>query len=148
VIGGCLGYALAGHQKLVSYKLLNITGILYGILGIVVLAEFVAKSDALKNFMVYWVAGVLLWAHSVIPLGALVGAAIAHASPSAAVVEKFFAAFFSYSLLILGFLDFTVVNPKLKLFTVLGTRTQVFGLILLLSGLVAQLIAALQDFNG
>lgn len=148
VIGCFLGYTLAGYQKLVPYKLLNIIGILYGLLGIVVLAEFVTKSDALKSFMVHWVAGLLLWAHSIIPLGALVGAGIAHALPSATVVAKFFASFFAYSLLILGFLDFAVFNPKFKPFTVLATRTQVFGLILLLSGMVVQLIAALQDFNG
>ena len=146
-MGGWLGYTLAGHQNLISYKLLNITGIVYGLLGIVVLSEFVAKSDVLKSFLIHWVAGLLLWAHSIIPLGALVGAVIAHASPSASIVAKFFASFFAYSLLILGVLDFAVFNPKFKPLMAHATRTQVFGLILLLSGLVVQLIAALQDFN-
>jgi len=146
--GTFLGYVLAGYEKLVPYKLLNIIGIVYGLLGIVVLAEFVTKSEVMKAFMVHWVAGILLWAHTIIPLGILVGTGVGHSLPSAGITAKFFVSFFVYSLLVLGFLESAVLNPKFKKFQVLATRTQVFGLILLLSGIVAQLIAALQDFNA
>ena len=148
LVGACLGYVLSGYEKLVPYKLLNIIGIVYGLLGIVVLAEFVTKSESLKAFMVHWVAGLLLWAHTIIPLGVLVGAGIGHSLPSAAVTAKFFVLFFLYSLLVLAFLESAVFNPKFKKFQLLATRTQIFGLILLLSGVVAQLVAALQDFNA
>lgn len=147
-IGVSTGYMLAGHQKLVQYKLLNVIGIFYGLFGIVVLSEFVIRNDALKHFVVHWVAGLLLWAHSIIPLGAIVGAGFAQTLPSSALIAKFFASFFAYSLLVLAFLDFSVFNPKVKAFQTLATRTQVFGLILLISGGVVQLTAALQDLNG
>lgn len=147
-LGAWLGYVLAGYDKLVPYKLLNIIGIMYSLFGIVVLAEFVTKSEPLKAFMVHWVAGLLLWAHSVVPLGVLMGTGIGHALPSAALTAKFFVSFFAYSMVVLAVLESAVFNPKFKQFQVLATRTQAFGLILLISGVVAQLVAALQDFNA
>lgn len=81
LLGVWLGYVLAGYEKLAPYKLLNIIGIVYGLLGIVVLAEFVTKSESIKAFMVNWVAGLLLWAHTIIPLGAIAGAGLGHSLP-------------------------------------------------------------------
>lgn len=60
-VGATMGYGLAGHERLMPYKLLNIAGIIYGLIGVLVLSEMVAKSDSLKKFMVHWVAGVLIW---------------------------------------------------------------------------------------
>jgi hypothetical protein len=51
-----------------------------------------------------------------------------------------------YSLLVLIALDAVVANPRFKRFQVLSTRTQNFGLILLLSGAALQLVVAVQDF--
>lgn len=147
-VGVSMGYALAGHEKLIPYKLLNIAGIVYGLIGVLVLSEMVAKSDAMKAFMVHWVAGVLLWAHTVIPIGALIGAGLGHALPSAAITAKFFMSFLGYSIVVLGVVEAVVFFPRLRRFQGLASRTQAFGLILLITGLVAQLIAALQDFNG
>jgi hypothetical protein len=50
--GACLGYFLAGDEKLPPYKPLSFIGITHGFLGIVVLAEFVAKRESLKSFVV------------------------------------------------------------------------------------------------
>ncbi|MGT2457795.1 hypothetical protein ACU4GI_33375 [Cupriavidus basilensis] len=147
-VGASMGYALAGHERLMPYKLLNIAGIIYGLVGVLVLSEMVAKSDSLKKFMVHWVAGVLIWAHTVIPIGALIGAGVGHALPSAAITAKFFVSFFAYSIFVLGVVDSVVFFPRMKRFQALASRTQAFGLILLITGLVVQLIAALQDFNG
>jgi hypothetical protein len=148
VLGAWLGYALAAYERLVPYKLLNIIGIVYGLLGIVVLAEFVMKSEPLKEFMVHWVAGLLLWAHTIVPFGVVIGAGVGHTLPSAGVTAKFFVSFFVYSLGVLALLESAVFNPRAARPQPLATRTHAFGLILLLSGVVAQLVAALQDFNG
>ncbi|CAN7780834.1 hypothetical protein LJR296_007990 [Cupriavidus necator] len=149
-VGASMGYALAGHQRLIPYKLLNIAGIIYGLVGVLVLSEMVAKSDPLKKFMVHWVAGGLIWAHTVIPIGALIGAGVGHALslPSAAITAKFFVSFFFYSIFVLGVVDSVVFFPRMKRFQGPASRTQAFGLILLITGLVVQLLAALQDFNG
>jgi len=144
--GVAIGYVLAGHERLAPFKLLNIIGISYGLLGLIVLSELIARVETLQRFIVYWVAGVLLWAHSLVPLGAVIGAAVGWALPSSAVVAKFFGTFLVYSLLVLASLDAFVTYPQDKRLQAFALRTQVFGLILLITGAVAQLIAAIQDF--
>ncbi|WP_207002624.1 hypothetical protein [Trinickia mobilis] len=147
-VGATLGYVLSGYQRLFPYKLLNIAGIVYGLVGVVVLSEMVAQSDHLKKFMIRWVGGVLIWAHTIVPIGALVGAGLGYDRPSAAITAKFSLSFFAYSVLVLTVVDFAVVSPQAERRRPLSSRTQAFGLILLVSGLVVQLIAAVQDFNG
>jgi hypothetical protein len=126
---------------------LNIAAIIYGLIGVLVLSGMVAKSDAMKAFMVHWVAGVLIWAHAVTPIGALIGASIGHTLPSAAITVKFFMSFLCYSVVVLGVVESVVFFPRLRRFQALTSRTQAFGLILLITGLVVQLNAALQNFN-
>jgi hypothetical protein len=146
-LGIFVGFSLAGYQKLAPYKLLNIVGIVYGLLGLIVLSELVATSERVKFFMVHWVAATVLWASSVVPLGGLIGATIGHSLPSSEVTGKFFGTFFAYSLAVLTLLEIAVVNPKPKRLALLTTRHQLFGLLLLLSGAIAQLVAAVQDLN-
>lgn len=145
VAGVFLGQALAAHPKLETFKLLNIVGLTYDLLGIVVLAEVVAQSERLKAFMVKWVAGFLSWAQSVVPLGALVGAWVASASPSSSVATGFFASFWAYSILILAVIDSTVFFPRLQRLQDLSLRARTFGLLLLLTGVVIQIVAAFKD---
>lgn len=100
--------------------------------------------------MVRWVAAAIAWAHSIIPMGALAGTALGYQLPSAAITAKLFVALFAYSTLPLLFVEMAVLNPKLKAFAAqsLATRNQIFGLTLLITGILAQLITALLDFNG
>lgn len=70
--GGWAGFALSCLPKIAPHKLLNIVGILYGLLGVIVLAEIVVKSEALKRVMVTYVAGYALWASMLIPLGMII----------------------------------------------------------------------------
>lgn len=145
VTGVFLGQALAAHSKLETFKLLNIVGLTYDLLGIVVLAEVVAQSKRLKAFMVKWVAGFLLWAQSVVPFGAFFGAWVANASPSSSVATGFFASFWAYSILILAVIDSTVFFPRLQRLQDLSLRARTFGLLLLLTGVVIQIVAAFKD---
>jgi hypothetical protein len=146
-IGTVLGYGLSSLPHLVSFKLLNIFGILYGLLGIAVLAEFVVKNDRLKRFIVYRLAGVVLWSSTILPFGVLLGSGIAHMrnEPSAGVAAAAAVSFFCWSILPLGFLDAKVWNPASGKVPDLHGRTQIFGLWLLVCGAVAQLFAAIWD---
>lgn len=144
-IGAFVGLELASIPKLVPYKLLNLVGIVYGLLGLLVLSELVAPTERIKAFLVHWVAGGVLWASTVIPLGGLIGAAVGHELPSAGSAGKFFGTFLAYSLGVLTLLEVTVVNPEAKWLRFVATRHQFFGLVLLLSSAVAQLAAAFQD---
>ena len=146
--GVWLGLELAALPRLATYKLLNVVGTVYGLLGLVVLSELVAANDRVKEFMVMWVSGAVLWATSVVPLGGLVGTVIGHSLPSASQAGKFFGTFFAYSLLVLVFLEHAVTLPTNLLSLNLTKRHQLLGLLLLLSGALAQVVAALQDLNA
>lgn len=147
LVGGWLGFELATLTNLPTFKLLNIAGVIYGLLGLIVLSELLSTDDRIKDFMVRWIAGAVLWATSVIPLGGLAGAAIGHAHPSATTAGKFFGTFFSYSLLVLLLLDVTVASAKPLFKLSLVKRHQLLGFLLLVSGAVAQLLAAVQDLR-
>lgn len=147
LVGGWLGPALSRLPKLAPYKLLNIAGIVYGLLGVVVLAELVMKSDALKRFMVTYVAGTILWASMVVPIGMLFGAGIAYAfgQPSAAPAATWSLSFVVWSLLPLSAVDATVVAPTRLIKIDLHGRHQILGLALILGGGLLQLAAAVVD---
>ncbi len=145
VAGVFLGQALAAHPSLETFKLLNIVGLIYDFLGIAVLSEVVAQSERLKAFMVKWVAGFLLWAQSVVPLGALIGAWAANASPSSSVVTGFFGSFWAYSIFILAAIDSRVFYPRFERLQSLSLRARTFGLLLLITGVVIQIVAAFKD---
>jgi hypothetical protein len=88
-VGCAIAVSLAHHPKLESFKLLNIAGLSYDFLGLVVLSEMVASSDRWKNFVVRWVAGLILWGQTVVPLGAAMGAWISGSTSSAHTVNFF-----------------------------------------------------------
>jgi hypothetical protein len=87
----------------------------------------------------------LLWAQSVIPLAAAAGASIATNAPSSSKASAFFIGLFGYSLIPLALLDHTVFYPSRFDLADKTQRTRRFGLLLLISGVLVQLVAAFQD---
>lgn len=128
-------------------ELLNIASILYGLLGVVVLSELVVKNDALKRIMVTYVAGAVLWASMVVPLGMLLGAGLAYAAgqSSAAATAGWSVSFVFGSMLPLSAVDATVVAPTRLIKIDVHGRHQILGLALLLGGGTLQLAAAVFD---
>lgn len=145
VLGATTGYRLSSFPRLEVYKLVNIAGLLYDLLGVLVLSELVASSLKWKRIFVDTVAPAVLWLHMVFPLGALLGAflagVLAH-SPSWGTVAKFGVGFWSYSIIPLSLLEMTVAFPPFTALKGLESRWRRFGLYLLLSGVGLQLIAA------
>jgi len=147
-LGVAIGYVLSGYTHLETFKLLNIIGLFYDLLGIVVLSEIVSNRTVVKVFFVKWVSGSLIWAQTVIPLGALMGTGLGYSLPSSGVAAKFFGSFFAYSVLILGLIEATVFVPQRRSFQNLETRSHMFGLILLVTGVLIQIVAAFKDLNS
>lgn len=145
--GACVGFALSRLPRIAPYKLLNIAGIVYGLLGVVVLAEMVVKSDALKKIMVTYVAVGALWASTLIPLGMFIGAVVAYVAghPSAAATAGWSLSFVFGSVLPLSVVDATVVSPTRLINIDLHGRHQNLGLALLVGGGTLQLVAAIVD---
>jgi hypothetical protein len=81
----------------------------------------------------------------VVPLGAAAGAWLAAEATSGAKAASFFVALFVYSMLPLAVLDATVFYPRLPSLQGYAQRVRRFGLFLLVSGVVVQLVAAFQD---
>jgi hypothetical protein len=144
--GLLLGRAVASYPKLETFKLLNIVGITYELLGLLVLSEIVSNSERWKSLVVHWLAGLLLWAQSVVPLGAALGAWASGDAPSSTKAAAFFGSLWMYSLLPLAVLDATVFYPRMLARQDMTKRTRRFGLMLLVSGAIVQLLAAFQDF--
>lgn len=96
-----------------------------------------------------FLAPAVLWFNSVIPLGVFMGAGVRMQKPSAGIIAKFSVGFFPYSLIPLALLNEFVVFPILPFVKRdVETRWRWFGLLLLLSGIAVQLIAALLAIGG
>ena len=143
--GVYMGVALSKLPKLEAFKLLNVLGLTLDLLALLVLSEFVLSSERWKSFVVEWVAGVLLWGQTVVPLGAAFGAEFLAAGPSTSRAAGFFFTLFAYSLLPLAVLDHAVFYPSRFSVADKTQRTRRFGLLLLVSGVLVQLVAAFQD---
>jgi hypothetical protein len=95
------------------------------------------------------IAPAVLWFQTVFPLGALIGggsALIFGHKPSATAVAKFGLLFWSYSIIPVFLLDEFVAFPRLASKKI-ESRWRWFGLLLLLSGVMLQLFAAVQSLS-
>lgn len=143
LVGVYLGWLLASRPLFSIPAILNVTGIVYSMVAVVVLYETVAQSDMFKKVIVSHIAPFFLWAQSVIPLGVTGSWILIRKLPHGDQISAFGFSFFLYSVLPLVFLDATVTFPRVSKLTSLEGRHRRFGLFLLLSGLGMQLIAAI-----
>ena len=95
-------------------------------------------------------APVILWLHTLVPLGAFIGGGVAaglkHGSWGGE-VSRFAIAFWAYSLIPLSILDAWVVFPRISTFKTLESRWRYWGLYLLGAGVGLQLASALLGFT-
>jgi hypothetical protein len=149
-IGIGIAFPLSALNKLETYKLLNVVGIVYGLLGVVVLSEFVTQNERWRLVVVNVVSGLAIWSHAALPFGTISASGIMYLMeptkfPSSLIVAKSFASFFVYAMLPTSLVDFFVFAPTFNRFKDPLIRTRVFGLSLVLIGMLVQLIAAVQD---
>jgi hypothetical protein len=146
--GGSAGYSLSLHPRLETFKVLNVIGLVYDLLGIIVLSEIIASNTRLRSIALNWMAPGVLWLQTCLPLGVSLGALLAFNAPSMQTAFSFGASFWAWSILPLLFLESTVVLPRFRVLQDPETRWRCFGLFLLLSGVTVQLIAALIDLRS
>ncbi|SRR5216683_7845394 len=143
-LGIFVGFRLSQMPNLQPYKLLNIMGLLYNLLAIFVLSEVLLSSASWKKFCVEWIAPILLWSYIAVPTGAIVGAAFAwllRRAPSASAVGIFAFGNIFYMSHVGTALEHTVVLPRFFKKDI-ESRLRYFGLILLSSGMLLQLVSA------
>lgn len=141
-LGIYLGWFLANRPSFSAPALLNVAGISYNILAVIVLYESVTRDEKLKRILVSYVAPFLLWTQMVIPIGVTASWFLIRSLRHGNEIAAFGFSFFSYSILPLSFLDATVTFPRIETLKPLDGRYRRFGLFLLLSGMGMQLIAA------
>ena len=118
-----------------------------------VLSEFVTQNDRWRHFVVEKLSGLLIWAHGTIPLGTAVTSLVLflmarNQFPSSLIIGPSFMGFALYALLPTVFIEHFVFAPKFVRFKDPVLRTRIFGLFLVVTGMVVQLIAAIQDVLG
>jgi hypothetical protein len=150
-LGLVIGFRLSTMPKFQPYKLVNIAGLLYDFLGVVVLSEMITSNPKWKKLSVDLTAPLILWLQSLVPFGVMVGglvAAVAKHSSSGGGVSRFAFSFFGYSLIPLTVLEATVVFPRFAALKNLESRWRWFALYLLLSGVGMQVIAAFMNLTA
>lgn len=147
-LGFIAGYELSSISGLRTYKLLNLAGLFYTFLGVLVLSELLATARW-KAFCVRWIAPMIFWPHMIIPVGSLIGSGAVGqmmSKPSADIVTRFSIFFWVLSLIALTPFIETVLSPRLSFIkTDVETRWRWLGFFLVVCGVGAQFIAAVMD---
>lgn len=141
LLGTCIGWLLAIRPSFSVPAVLNVVGIGYSILAVIVLYEAIAENEEFKRVIVTIVAPTLLWAQTVVPLGVTASWFLIRNLHHGNEISALGFSFFMYSILPLLFLDATVTFPRFAKLTPIDGRHRRFGLFLLLSGLAMQLVA-------
>ncbi len=151
LLGALLGYLLSWHPYVRPYKIVLVIGCFYNLLAVIVLSEVFATVKQHKEIALNYIAPAVLWIHTLIPLGAVIGATIAKYllnAPGNRMALNFSWGVFAYSIIPLGLFDVLVVFPRKKLFASPESRWRYFGLFMIGTGVLLQLIAAIADVGN
>jgi hypothetical protein len=149
-VGALFGYLLSWHPSIKPHKILFIIGSVYNLLAVIVLSEVFITIRRHKEISLNFIAPAVLWINTLMPLGAVLGAFVAKLifnAPGNKMAIDFSWGVFAYSLIPLFLFDMIVVFPRKKIFADLDTRWRYFGLFLITSGILIQLIASIIDIG-
>jgi len=139
---------LSWQPSLRPHKILFVIGSIYNLLAVIVLSEVFTTVKRHKEISLNFIAPAVLWIHTLIPLGSIIGALIAKyllSAPGNRTAIDFSSGVFVYSLVPLFLFDVMVVFPRKKFFANLEARWRYFGLFMIASGVLFQLVAAIID---
>lgn len=150
LVGAFFGYHLSNLEDLETFKVLNVIGLFYDILGIIILSEALSTSERFQRFIAEIFSGLLMWAHMGIPIGILfVGfiLTIIGGFPSAKIAMGIGTGFMLWMLLPSFVVEDVVFRGKIKRFPTPKSRSRFLGGFLLITGLLVQLAAAIRDLG-
>jgi hypothetical protein len=148
-LGCAVAFPLSSLKKLEGYRLLNILGMVYGLLGVIVLSELIANVEWLRRLIVDRVSVILIWAHFVMPLGSaavafLLGAFYPQRYPAGIIFGSACLGFFLVAMPVAFVFEDLVSAPKFERLRDPVVRSRMCGTLLIIIGIVAQIIAAVQ----
>ena len=148
VIGLFIGIELAKLGDIQSFKILNITGLIFDIFGVLILTYIVASSEKVKSFICSWGAAISISIVAFIPIGIFTGVTF---GVYVLGLQTNINVFINYGPVIffcmgsIFFLEDLIFNVKLTYFDTQEKRIKSLGGYFLLSGLGIQLFASILD---
>ena len=157
------GLYLSKLENLEIFKLLNVTGLLYDILGVVILSRIILTNEKWQKFITYkfsrWFVYVQLQAVTGLTFFPFIILALSDTQlgeffnldfnigefPSYKVVTKFAVNLIIPATLLLFFIEDTVYRGVVKTLPTLEVRSRFLGYVLIILGFILQFIAAFQD---
>ncbi|MGY0627689.1 MAG: hypothetical protein ACW7DS_18430, partial [Paraglaciecola chathamensis] len=70
-IGVFFGVRLSAVDNLETFKVLNVIGLFYDIVGLLILSEIFSENQSYQKFVADTFSGLFMWAHMGIPIGIL-----------------------------------------------------------------------------
>ena len=149
VTGVFLALKLALYGAFDVFKIFNIIGLIFDIVGVVILTYFIAANERIKKIITFWFASIAVGFLGFMPLGLFIGALYASAVLHINEIDRLFEYYLPitlYSLFSFYFIEATVLSPKSKYFESQEIRVKACGGYFIISGLLIQLYAAVLDF--
>lgn len=150
ILGGFFAFHLSQIEALETFKVLNVIGLFYDILGLIILSEILISNERFQRFVADTLSALFMSAHFAIPAGLSITAlflSTINGFPSALTVMVIGVGFLVWALLPIFLVEDVVFKPKIKRFQTPYSRSRFFGGFLLITGLIIQFIAALQDLG-
>ncbi|NOZ37142.1 MAG: hypothetical protein GXP11_03550 [Gammaproteobacteria bacterium] len=149
-LGAYYFFQFSWLEDLPVFKLFNIWGIFFDILGVILLSSFLSSSARLKQFIVERVSFEFIAFLLFFILGSLILSPYAamYKQPSAKVLAIFQASLLGPFTVIWFLVEDFVSDPKVDSLKDYGFRLRVLGSTFLITGLTMQMIGAFLDIRG
>ena len=147
--GVLLFYALSSITRIESFKLFNVIGLFFDIIGVLLLSKLVTDhSEKHRNIFDYCYFFFIGLIHHV-PLGIIIGSVLLFwlDLPSSNIVTGFGGVILLYVAAPLYIIDYSGEIFELKFYKCTNSRIIFMGWYLLLSGLALQMVGALKDLT-
>jgi len=147
-LGTLFGFALSAVNDLEIFKVLNVIGLFYDIVGLIILSEVLSQSEKFQKFIADIFSGLFMWAHMAVPIGIFLSGFILNyisEYPSAKITSGIGVGILFWMFIPSLVVEDIVFKAKTKRFQTPKERSRFLGGFLLLSGLLIQFIAAIKD---
>ncbi|MGY0579984.1 MAG: hypothetical protein ACW7DR_18325 [Paraglaciecola chathamensis] len=149
-IGVFFGVRLSAVDNLETFKVLNVIGLFYDIVGLLILSEIFSENQSYQKFVADTFSGLFMWAHMGIPIGILlsgIGLTYFSGYPSSEISRGIGAGIMIWMIIPSFLIEDIVFRTKLNKFQTPQSRSRFLGGFLLLSGLLVQFVAAIKDLG-
>jgi|TARA_B110000503_G_C7126679_1_gene404932 hypothetical protein len=150
LVGAFFGYYLSKLEDLETIKVLNVIGLFYDILGIIILSEVLISNEKFQKFVSNIFSGLFMWAHMGMPMGILICSLVLQfvgGFPSTSITAGIGGGFLLWMVIPSFVVENVVFLGKIKKYSTPKSRSRFLGGFLLVTGLLVQFVAAIKDLG-